>query len=320
MAQSESQSGTTPHFVTLDVFTQNRFSGNPLAIVEVPPDSDLSQQTKQLLAREFNYSETVFLHPPSSGGTASNRRYDIFTTTEELPFAGHPTIGTLVYCLDDNQAEPATRSVTLQAKAGPIVGHFNRETRIAEASIPHNVRIHQMPVPLQSILNIQPSMRKLQARLQLSCPLVSIVKGMTFVLINLPRTEDLAELIVGGPGIDRKTLRWDDGWESFTAPYFYAIVSEDEEKKHIRIRSRLIEPVCGEDPATGSAASTLCAYLALQRRLADTTYSFDIEQGIEMGRRSDIRVKVELASSGNSVKRVELSGSAVRISQGTLVI
>ncbi|KAL9005023.1 MAG: hypothetical protein Q9188_002172 [Gyalolechia gomerana] len=319
MAQSQAE--TTVRFVTLDVFTENRFRGNPLAIVEVPLDSDLSQQTKQHIAREFNYSETVFLYPPPSGGTVSNRRYDIFTTTEELPFAGHPTIGTLVYLfLDDNQAEPPANSVMLQAKAGPIIAHFNRETRIAEASIPHNVRIHQTPVPLQSILDIQPSMQKLEASIQPSCPLVSIVRGMTFVLINLPQTEDLAELTVGGPGIDRNTLRWDDGWESFTAPYFYAIISEDEEKKHIRIRSRMIEPVCMEDPATGSAASTLCAYLALGRGLAGTAYSFTIEQGIEMGRHSDIGVQVELDSSGNSVKNVILSGSAVKISQGTLIV
>ncbi|KAI4167161.1 MAG: hypothetical protein LQ343_007428 [Gyalolechia ehrenbergii] len=304
MAQSQAE--TTVHFVTLDVFTENRFRGNPLAIVEVPLDSDLSQQTKQHIAREFNYSETVFLYPPPSGGTVSNRRYDIFTTTEELPFAGHPTIGTLVYLfLDDNQAEPPANSVTLQAKAGPIVAHFNRETRIAEASIPHNVRVHQTPVPLQSILDIQPSMQKLEASIQPSCPLVSIVKGMTFVLINLPQTEDLAELTIGGPGIDRNTLRWDDGWE---------------ERKHIRIRSRMIEPVCMEDPATGSAASTLGAYLALRRGLAGTAYSFTIEQGIEMGRHSDIGVQVELDSSGNSVKNVILSGSAVKISRGTLIV
>lgn len=308
-------------FVTLDVFTNKRFSGNPLAIVEVPLGSHLGQEAKQRIAREFNYSETVFLHPPSPGETASNRRYDIFTTTEELPFAGHPTIGTVVYlCQEDDQVEPCTSPVTLQAKAGPVVAHFDRETRVAEANIPHDVRIHQTPVPLQSILDIQPSIQKPKASIQPSCPLVSIVKGMTFVLINVPRTEDLAELIVGGPGIDRNSLRWDDGWESFTAPYFYAIASEDEERKQIRIRSRLIEPICGEDPATGSAASTLCAYLALQRGSADMVYNFAIEQGIEMGRDSRIGVKVELDGSGKSVKEVVLSGSAVKVSQGILMV
>ncbi|KAL8940478.1 MAG: hypothetical protein Q9216_002807 [Gyalolechia sp. 2 TL-2023] len=319
MAQSKAE--TAVGFVTFDVFTKSRFNGNPLAIVEIPPGSDLSQQTKQRIAREFNYSETVFLHPPSSQGTASNRRYDIFTTAEELPFAGHPTIGTLVYLfLQGNQAQSAAVPITLQAKAGPILAHFNRETGIAEADIPHNVRIHQASVPLQSIVDVQPSMQKLEANIQPSCPLVSIVKGMTFVLVNLPRTEDLAELIVGGPGIDRDTLRWDHGWESFTAPYFYTIVSENEERKYQHIRSRMIEPVCGEDPATGSAASTLCTYLALRRGLADTAYNFTIEQGVEMGRHSDIGVKVELGSSGNSVKNVILSGSAVEVSKGTMVV
>ncbi|KAI4185529.1 MAG: hypothetical protein L6R41_004074 [Letrouitia leprolyta] len=318
---ARSQGETAVHFVTLDVFTQQRFSGNPLAIVEIPLDSDLSPQEKQRIAREFNYSETVFLHAPSSGATASNRRYDIFTTTEELPFAGHPTIGTIVHlCQAEEQVESATSSMTLQAKAGPIIAQFNRETRIAEASITNDVRIHQTPVQLQNILNVQPSMQKLGPSLEPSYPLVSIVKGMTFVLINLPRTEDLAELIVGGPGIDRNSLKWDDGWVSFTAPYFYAIVSEDEERKQIRIRSRMIEPVCGEDPATGSAASALCAYLALRRASANTAYSFTVEQGIEMGRHSTIGVKIKLDSSGKSVEKVVLSGSAVRVSQGKLML
>ncbi|KAL8722655.1 MAG: hypothetical protein Q9225_000887 [Loekoesia sp. 1 TL-2023] len=308
-------------FVTLDVFTKERFRGNPLAIVHVPLDNDLSQRTKQQIAREFNLSETVFLHPPLSEGNAVNRRYDIFTTTEELPFAGHPTIGTLVYlCQDDNTTGSAVQSITLQAKAGPIIAHFNGETGVAEASIPHNVRIHQTPVPLESILAAQPSMQRPKAGLEPSYPLVSIVKGLTFVLINLPQVEDLAKLTVGGRGIDRNAFKWDDGWTSFTVPYFYAIVSEDKDRKRMRIRSRMIEPVCGEDPATGSAASALSAYLALQRGSAGTAYSFYIEQGVEMGRHSDIRVKVGLDNSGKSIGEVLLSGSAVIVSQGTLNI
>ncbi|KAL8840575.1 MAG: hypothetical protein Q9170_001261 [Blastenia crenularia] len=309
--------GTTLRFATLDVFTKERYKGNPLAIVEVPLKSDLSQQTKQLIAREFNFSETVFLHAPQE--ESQHRKYDIFTTTEELPFAGHPTIGTVVYlCQDDNPTAPAIQS--LQAKAGRINAYFDSKTGLAEASLPHNVRIHQTPVPLQSILIDQPSLQKLSASRGSSYPLVSIVKGLSFVLINLPQVEDLAELTVGNRGIDRNAFQWDDGWQSFTAPYFYAIVSEDEARKQVCIRSRMIEPICGEDPATGSAASALSAYLALQKGSAGTTYGFSIEQGVEMGRHSDIGVKVCLDNSGTSIKDIQLSGCAVIVSQGTLRI
>ena len=318
---SQSHMETPVDFVTLDVFTKERFKGNPLAIVRVPLDCDLSQQTKQRIAQEFNLSETVFLHPPVSKGNAPTRRYDIFTTTEELPFAGHPTIGTLVYlCQHDSPTALDIQPVTLQAKAGPIIAKFDKETGLAQASIPHNVRIHQTPVPWHNIVGAQPSMQKLEASPESLCPLVSIVKGMTFVLVHLPRVEDLGELIVGGPGIDRSAFRWDDGWESFTAPYFYAIVSEDSEKNRMMIQSRMIEPVCGEDPATGSAASALSAYLALQRGSPGGVYSFSIEQGVEMGRKSNIEVIVRLDDSGESVREVHLAGSAVIVSRGTLYI
>ncbi|KAI4207221.1 MAG: hypothetical protein LQ349_009871 [Xanthoria aureola] len=303
-------------YVTLDVFTRERFKGNPLAIVEMPLGGELTPETKQRIAREFNFSETVFLHPRSS--EVSRRTIDIFTTTQELPFAGHPTIGTLVYLCTgpDSVKEDNNQSFTLQTKAGPIQANASGDT--AEASIPHNVRVHKIPVPWQSILNAQPSLRSAGAGFSTPCPLVSIVKGMTFVLVELPQVEDLAALTVGGPRVD--SVEWDQGWESFTAPYFYAIVSEDEEARHVAVRVRMIESTVGEDPATGSAASALSTYLALQRGTAGSTYSFSIEQGVEMGRHSEIGVKVTLNDSGDGVEDVVLAGSAVLVSEGKLYL
>ncbi|KAI4152049.1 MAG: hypothetical protein L6R39_001913 [Caloplaca ligustica] len=309
------------HFVTLDVFTIQRFRGNPLAIVEVPRGRNLDQELKHRIAQEFNLSETVFLHPPSSEAEPFNRRCDIFTITGELPFAGHPTIGTLVYlCLDRNEGEPPVQPITLHTKAGPITAKFDSQTGVAEATIPHNVRIHRASVPIQSILDTQPELRKIEAKFEDSYPLLSIVKGMSFVLINVPDVENLAPLVAGGPPIDGNAINWDEGWESFTAPYYYAIVSEDEARRHTHIRSRMIDPSIGEDPATGSAASSLAAYLALQRVIAGATYSFLIEQGVEMGRKSEIGVRVTLNDDGKSVKSVVLTGSAVSVTRGTLTI
>ncbi|KAL8649426.1 MAG: hypothetical protein Q9210_004408 [Variospora velana] len=308
-------------FVTLDVFTNERFKGNPLAIVELPRGNELGQETKQRIARECNLSETVFLHPPPLEGEAHDRTCDIFTTTQELPFAGHPTIGTIVYlCREGNTAESTIQSVTLQTKAGPIRARFDHNLKIAEADVPHNVRIHHTPVPAGSIIDTQPSLSRSATRLGQSCPLVSIVKGMTFVLINVLEAGDLAQLAVGGPCIDPKAVQWDDGWASFTALYFYHIVLEDEAARRIHLRSRMFEHMTGEDPATGSAASALAAYLALQRGTAGTTYTFSIEQGVEMDRHSVIGVAVTLDGSGKSVRSVSLSGSAVVVSQGTMFV
>ncbi|KAL8768428.1 MAG: hypothetical protein Q9209_005334 [Squamulea sp. 1 TL-2023] len=305
-------------YVIVDVFTRERFKGNQLAIVEMPLEGSLDNESKQRIAREFNLSETVFLHPQTS--EASQRAIDIFTTTQELPFAGHPTIGTLVYLSwgADSVGQGATQSFTLQTKAGLINAELHVPTGVAEASIPHNVRIHRKPVPWQSILNGQPSLKSVGDGPSSSCPLVSIVKGMTFVLVNVLSVEELAALSVGGPRLD--LIDWDQGWESFTAPYFYAIVSENRETRHISVRVRMIEPGCGEDPATGSAASALSAYLALQRGTAGSTYSFSIGQGIEMGRHSEIGVKVTLNNRGDGVSDVVLSGSGVLVSEGRLYL
>ncbi|KAL8737711.1 MAG: hypothetical protein Q9181_001429 [Wetmoreana brouardii] len=316
---AHSQSDKSLRYVTLDVFTEERFKGNPLAIVEL--SSEVGQEVKQRIAREFNLSETVFLHPPSNG--TFDRRCDIFTTTEELPFAGHPTIGTLVYL--GSQVDGAggrAQSITLRTKAGPINAKFDRDTEVAEAGIPLNVRIHQKSVPWQTIFDAQPSLDRLPVECKQPCRLVSIVKGMTFVLINLPHVEDLVNLTVGGPRLDPSTIKWDEGWASFTAPYYYVITSDDESATPLHIRTRMIDPSIGEDPATGSAASALSSYLALtlyMRTAGRTTHIFSIEQGTEMGRKSEIGVKVTLDNSGESVKEVLLSGSAVPISQGSML-
>lgn len=102
-------------FSTLDVFTTTRFRGNQLAVIHSPPSLpfaaaiNLPQETKQAIAREFNFSETVFLHDPLPGTT--DRRLDIFTLKDELPFAGHPVIGAICHACQN--VEPPLDSVTL---------------------------------------------------------------------------------------------------------------------------------------------------------------------------------------------------------------
>ena len=210
---------------------------------------------------------------------------------------------------------------------------YDGQRDVAEAWIPHNVRIHETPVPWQSILRSQQSLHQnLDPSLQKSsetsekldgsdkgCPLVSIVKGMTFILIKLPRVYDLQSVHANAPAINESAIQVDEGWTSFTAPYYYAIESEDCEKRQTTLRARMVEPFVGEDPATGSAACTLGAYLALQRAEGGKTYTFSINQGVEMGRASRIGVSVTLDESGGQIHEVQLSGTAVLASRGTLM-
>ena len=317
------QNGSLPNllsFSTLDVFTLGQFKGNQLAVVQVPSSvsgSDaLTQEVKQKIAREFNFSETVFVHdpvPPSQG-----HRIDIFTVKEELPFAGHPVIGAINYIAQ--RVEPHLRHVTLLCKAGPIVGLFHDHESVSQAEIPQNVRIHHELVPSRLMLSSQPD--ALQNILALdSFPVVSIVKGLSFVLINVPSVLPYLEMLeTTGFHFDASKVKFDEGWEnSFVGAYFFAKTSHPQQAI-TTIRARMLERSVGEDAATGSAASALGSYLALKDGTPGKTYRYNIQQGVEMGRSSDIGVSVELDSSGKGVRSLVLAGSAVPVTQGTMTL
>ena len=137
-------SGLRLPFALVDVFTQTRYAGNPLAIVHVPKSCTLSQGRKQDIAQEFNLSETTFLHEREAGSDSSEPEWvvDIFTTHEELPFAGHPTIGTACFVLSGLLSERKTEGdirASFKLKAGPIQLQYNAASNTAKATIPHNV-------------------------------------------------------------------------------------------------------------------------------------------------------------------------------------
>ncbi|MCJ1486072.1 hypothetical protein MMC06_006248 [Schaereria dolodes] len=309
-------------FATVDVFTTERFRGNPLAIVSVPRDLNLSQDQKQLIAREFNFSETVFLHEDS--GSPDGRQIDIFTTTEELPFAGHPIIGTIYYIGQiEHCTEEDAESILLSTKAGTINAEYNANSysRSAIAVIPQNVHIHQSRVGVQHVVEAQPQLTGSLSggKERVSFPIVSIVRGMTYILIELPDIQSSLEHVqVDRPAISSSSYALDEAWsQTFIGTYFYVALQAEEEGL-TSIRTRMIEPGCGEDPATGSAACTLGSYLALQAGGHGTTYQYQIEQGVEMGRHSQIIVHVTLDEKGTAVKDVQLLGTAVLVTRGTI--
>lgn len=314
-------STSTFRFATLDVFTSKRFTGNPLAVVEVPADSALTQDRKQQIAREFNFSETVFLHEATE--SPSERRVEIFTTTEELPFAGHPTIGTVCHVLAAVSTSAERQAVTLVTKAGKIGAIYSCGRAVAR--IPHNVHVHEARADWSDLSRTQlayvyDKLVQQRERCSQSFPVVSIVKGMTFVLIDFPSVEDYLEVLqAGGPGLTSTGRFLDEDWKpSFVGPYFYVVLEDDGHST--RVRARMIEATIGEDPATGSAACTLSAYLALKAGGAGKCSSYSIEQGVDMGRSSQIGVEVKLDETGKGVEWVELSGTAILVTEGTLSV
>ncbi|EED18334.1 phenazine biosynthesis-like protein, putative [Talaromyces stipitatus ATCC 10500] len=328
-AQLKMSPQTIP-YVTLDVFTKTIFEGNPLGVVFLPSPTAITQKQKQQIAKEFNYSETIFVHPVDSQRPTA-QRIDIFTTTDELPFAGHPTIGAASWVLflsDDN----VSKVNTILTKAGPIPISL-KPTKSDEASalIPHNVRIHQKRFPFRELLRLHPSVEPFLNAAETESgkgfPIVSIVNGMTQIHVELPSLEALAAVgpAVGGESVPVTDITQggylDEGWggHGHVVVYFYVrnVVDEVTGKKVIRTRMFLESE---EDPATGSAASGLASYLVLSDAGAagQLQHDFHVVQGVEIGRRSDIGLRVVLKEKGEGIESVELSGSSVKVAKGEI--
>lgn len=130
-------------FVTVDVFTSDPYKGNPLAIVRIPHGAQVTQEQKLAIAREFNLSETTFLHENGRNTQDNEWTVDIFMTTQELPFAGHPTVGTACYVLSRTAQERGIKEGVIEAsfklKAGPVGLRYDVVKKTAKAAIPHDV-------------------------------------------------------------------------------------------------------------------------------------------------------------------------------------
>ncbi|KAF9266655.1 Diaminopimelate epimerase-like protein [Marasmius fiardii PR-910] len=302
------------NYYQYDIFTTTRFLGNPLAIVHVPPSVFLTQEQKQSIAREFNLSETTFVHDEESGTQAQTIfRTDIFTPHTELPFAGHPTVGTGFHLLS---ARP-DNDVTLRIKAGDTL-----VTRTGDGSVrlqvPVDFKIHPS-LKMEKLIIDQKNLRADDFKERDQIPIASIVKGMTFVLLEINDLDGLSRMYpyVEDIVIPSSHLGVWPGSQSETTKalvYAYTVV---EEGGQTRIRTRMFAWAGYEDPATGSAACTLGAYLALKKGTGK--WRFEITQGVEIGRKSDIMVVAEIGD-GNVVEDVRLEGSAIRVMEGSLTL
>ncbi|RDL31888.1 uncharacterized protein BP5553_09290 [Venustampulla echinocandica] len=307
------------NFTTLDVFTTARYKGNPLSIISVPSSlkPSLTQTQKQAIAQEFNLSEIVFLHlpPPDADSNANaEREIDIFTSHAEVPFAGHPTVGTSYYLLR-NLSGDGKNVKTLITKAGRIpISLSEADGTKVQALVPFDFHIHALKFSTPSTLE----------GTNKNNPVVSIVNGMSFVLVSLPSLSALENALKSGNLTGKDTTydpsALDEGWRNGLIGTMY-FVSVGEENGERRYRTRMF--ASREDPGTGSASSGLACFLALESAKARgvgqrTTERFVFEQGVEMGRRNEITVEVEV--DGGEVKKVLLSGAAVQVMEGSLEV
>lgn len=311
-------------FVTVDVFTDGPYEGNPLAIIRIPHGVGVTQEQKQKIAREFNLSESTFLHENAPNAREDTWTVDIFMTSQELPFAGHPTVGTACYVLSRTAEEHGIKDGVIDAgfqlKAGRVGLRYDVTKKTAKAAIPHDVHVHKKRWSRDELFRLQPGFAAAHERGEIKTqedyPIVSIVKGMTFVLVELESIKALAEVSLAGQSVVVDGL--DQGWDqTFVGTYFYVRMGKSEGGA-TQLRTRMIEGPL-EDPATGSAASDLAAYLSLEDGRAGETLRYELVQGVEMGRRSEILIDVVMAKGGG-IETVYLEGGAVQVMTGQLTV
>lgn len=334
-------------FMTCVVFTAERYQGNPLAIVAVRANS-LSEQRKSLIAKEFGYSETIFIH--DAPGPGLPRKLDIFTEKgEEIPFAGHPVIGAAHYIFTYLERWPyrgpqdrdtQRQTGVFMTKAGPVPVFYNPYRQLAACTVPHKFHIHSKEVTMDKVLAVQPQIQIIPTYEKVKTkgfPVVSLVKGMTFALIDLT---DAPEVLAGLKAGEAPEVELDEEWKpSFTGCMYYKRKGTTEqgpgEPPIINLQCRMI--VQGfEDPGTGSASCALACYLATIGKSDDLVAKtagmkledgrvdhsiFAVEQGIEMGRRCTIAVEVDSKRVGNEqkIQTVILSGRANFMLKGELM-
>lgn len=290
-------------FVTVDVFTERRFGGNPLAVF--PDAAGISDGDMQALAAEFNLSETTFVLPPDD--PAHTAKVRIFTTTRELPFAGHPNVGT-GYVLAQLGRDDAG-SLLFEEKAGLVEVCVERaqDGSVAGATI-------AAPQPLSVGMTLPPDLVAACAGLHVSeivlsaHPPVWASVGNPFVLVEV----DAEALSRASPelGAFRGAVRQLPALEGWLDIYLYA-------RGPGAVRTRMFAPLMGiwEDPATGSAATTLAALLL--SHIGDERHAFDILQGVEMGRPSLLRATAHRAVDGI---RSGVGGRCVTVLRGEALL
>lgn len=307
-------------FTTVDVFTTTPYIGNPLAIVRVPRTlrTTLTEAQKQKVAREFNLSETTFLHEPSPEADSGTVDFDIFTPLSRLAFAGHPTIGTALYAAMNPGAYPGIRQ--LKMRAGLIPFEFNEERGRVSVQVPHAFRVHEKRLP-----HPFPGKETSGGRSH-TVPLVSIVRGMAFNLVLMRDVEALGLPNKGLLPVEEcylaEHLDQGSGWDvGYTGTFYYTELGPDPKDRDVKaLRTRSIGT--REDPGTGSASCALCCYLAIVTRKegGPRKQKFHLTQGVEMGRRCDIYIDIMTTEDGEGIETVELSGTAVKVMEGTLQI
>ena len=278
------------HYVVYDVFTDLQFGGNPLAVVMGA--ENIGEQHLQSIAREFNFSETTFVFPPDK--PAHTARVRIFTPTTEIPFAGHPTIGTAI-CLHDMTGQSA---LTLELGVGPIPCTVTAKGAAFTTAVPLTTSAH----PALDLVARSLSISHESITTDTHAPVQAGV-GLPFTFVEL---RDRGTLAACRPDI--AAIR--EAAEMHPSDMHFNLFAYC--RNGSTISARMFSPLDNipEDPATGSACAALAALL---RDVSGEDQDLHFRQGEDMGRPSLIRAAASLDPAN-----VTISGQARRVMSGQL--
>ncbi len=298
-------------FYTADVFTHQAFGGNPLAVF---PDAEgLATEHMQRIANEFNLSETVFIFPPEDA--KHTKRLRIFTPHQELPFAGHPTVGAAVVlaAIGDIACPSAETTAVFEENVGPIPITIRTA---AEAPIYAQFSVAQLPEfgpPAPPPEAVAAALSLTIDDLELDAtPIQTASCGVPFMYVPVRHLSGVERARVNQTALEQLPQ---NSWTS----HLY-VFSRETVTPEASVHARMFAPAMGlgEDPATGSAASSLAAVLALTETSSGGTLRWRVEQGFEMKRPSLIDVEADLQDG--LITAVRVGGQAVLISQGEMLV
>jgi trans-2,3-dihydro-3-hydroxyanthranilate isomerase len=307
--------GRSYEFVQLDVFTQTPLAGNPLAVFT--DGRGLNDGEMQALAREMNLSETTFILPRDNATeTREGKKVRIFTVEEELPFAGHPTLGTALHLDASEFARSSKKSaqITLDLRAGKIPVRFTADSENAGRNrVDGQVfgEMRQRDPEFGNTLSRAEVARVIGIavdEISSEWPIQPVSTGLTFTIVPFRNRQTLSDLKFS-------YVQAAEFLKNTGANFFYFLCPERLERR-LEARARMFF-YGGEDPATGSAAGCAASWM-VQHGVAKTDEQVLIRQGIECRRPSEMYVRA--TREGERVSNVRVGGYAVEILRGTVVL
>lgn len=294
-------------FYVLDVFTNTKFEGNQLAVF--PSAEGLIEENMQKIAREFNYSETVFI---TSTNEKNKKNIRIFTPSSEVDFAGHPNIGAaMLLARIGEYSDEKQIDIIFKEKVGDVPIRINFEN-----SVPQNAELSTAKLPEKGA---SPPLEEIAKVISLDISDIittespmSFSCGLPFLFVPITSIEKLKQASLNQE-------HWKNYISQTWAPQIYLFTTETKLATS-DFHARMFAPALGisEDPATGSAAAALAGYISENIGKNDGTFTYVIEQGFEINRPSII--EMSFTQKNQKIESVKIRGNAVIFSEGKIIL